>query len=152
MRLLTSQFISGCLLFANCRRFLETSVAASCTQTEARCALRGMAEDVARHSHIVSALGDNKPSDHMEMIHDLLCTEEPDFFFMELFLRDKSTNNRRSTRRELPVLAAPNCLLSVLCKPPCLIKAQSQTAPHTLPLHTTPPFARLRVRAEGPPH
>jgi len=48
----------------------------------------GMAEDVARHSRIVSALGDSKPSGHMETIHDLLGTEEPDFFFMELFLQD----------------------------------------------------------------
>ena len=61
-------------------------MAASCTQTEARCALRGMAED-ARHSHIVSALGEGEPSDHMETIHDLLGTEEPDFLHMELFLR-----------------------------------------------------------------
>ena len=62
-------------------------MAASCTRTEVRCALHGMAED-ARHSHIVSALEDSKPSDYMETIHDLLGTEEPDFYFMELFLRD----------------------------------------------------------------
>jgi len=61
-------------------------VAASCTRTEARCALRGMAED-ARHSHIVSALGDGVLSNHMETIHDLLGTEEPDFLHIELFLR-----------------------------------------------------------------
>ena len=47
-----------------------------------------MAEDNARHFHIVSALGDSKPSDHMETMPDLLGTEEPDFLFMELFLRD----------------------------------------------------------------
>ena len=56
--------------------------------TEPRFALRGMTDDNARYFHIVSALGDSKPSDHMEMMHDLLGTEEPDFFFMELFLRD----------------------------------------------------------------
>ena len=47
-----------------------------------------MAEDIARHSLIVSALGDSKPSGYMETIHDLLGTEEHDFFFMELFLQD----------------------------------------------------------------
>ena len=58
------------------------------TRTEARCAPHGMAEDVARHSRIVSALEDSKPSDYKETIRDLLGTEEPDFYFMELFLRD----------------------------------------------------------------
>jgi len=67
---------------------LEASGAAAFARTEAQFALRGMAEDDARHFHIVSALGDSKPSDHMETIHDLLGTEEPDFLFMGLFLRD----------------------------------------------------------------
>ncbi|KAK5936326.1 hypothetical protein CgunFtcFv8_027837 [Champsocephalus gunnari] len=47
-----------------------------------------MAEDVARHSPIVSALEDSKTSDYKETMHDLLGTEDPDFYFMELFLRD----------------------------------------------------------------
>jgi len=47
-----------------------------------------MAEDVASHSRIVSALEDSKPSDYKETMHNLLGMEEPDFYLMELFLRD----------------------------------------------------------------
>ena len=41
----------------------------------------------ARRLFAIHSLGDSKPSDHMEMMLNLLGTEEPNFLFMELFLR-----------------------------------------------------------------
>lgn len=41
----------------------------------------------ARRLLAIHNLGDSKPSDHMEMMLSLLGTEEPNFLFMELFLR-----------------------------------------------------------------
>ena len=35
----------------------------------------------------IQGLGDSKPSEHMEMMLNLLGTEEPNFLFMELFLQ-----------------------------------------------------------------
>ena len=70
-------------------------MAASCARTEARFALRGMAEDITRHSRIVSALEDSKHSDYKETTHDLLGIEEPDFSFMGLFLRATCPDSAR---------------------------------------------------------
>ena len=47
-----------------------------------------MAEDIAHHSRFVSALEGSKPSYYEETMHDLLGMEGPDFYFMELVLRD----------------------------------------------------------------
>ena len=41
----------------------------------------------ARRLFAIHSLGDSKPSEHMEMMLNLLGTEEPNFLFIELFLR-----------------------------------------------------------------
>ena len=41
----------------------------------------------ARRLFAIQGLGDSKPSEHMEMMLNLLSTEEPNFIFIELFLR-----------------------------------------------------------------
>ena len=41
----------------------------------------------ARRLFAIQGLGDSKPSEHMEMMLNLLGTEEPNFLFIELFLR-----------------------------------------------------------------
>ena len=48
----------------------------------------------------IRGLGDSKPSEHMEMMRNLLGAEEPNFLFMELFLQHMPPQVR--TARGLP--------------------------------------------------